>query len=172
MILVFFQNKKKILFLNLCKYAVVNGSHTVMGEIMGGKSKPIIGIPIYDEHTNNIKWAEEKNLGILATKTNQVTKAISKIKENYEEFEENLSEFSKNFVPNGAENSAKNCCSEHSRRKEIIHYFENFTHLARGISMGERTARDDEKIRVSDEYRSIKNVGTLLWKKLSQIISA
>ena len=25
----------------------------------------------------------------------------------YEEFEENLSEFSKNFVPNGAENSAK-----------------------------------------------------------------
>jgi len=33
--------------------------------------------------------------------------------------------------------------------------------------MGERTARDDEKIRVPDEYRSIKNVGTLLWKKLS-----
>ncbi len=30
-----------------------------------------------------------------------------KIKENYEKFEENLSEFSKNFVPNGAENSAK-----------------------------------------------------------------
>ena len=40
-------------------------------------------------------------------KTKQVTQAISKIKENYEEFEENLSEFSKNFVPNGAENSAK-----------------------------------------------------------------
>ena len=78
-----------------------------MGEIMGGKSKPIIGIPIYDEHTNNIRWAEEKNLGVLAIKTKQVTQAISKIKENYEEFEENLSEFSKNFVPNGAENSAK-----------------------------------------------------------------
>jgi hypothetical protein len=78
-----------------------------MGEIMGGKSKPIIGIPIYDEHTNNIRWAEEKNLGILATKTRQVTAAISKIEENYEKFEENLSEFSKNFVPNGAENSAK-----------------------------------------------------------------
>ncbi|AJM91528.1 hypothetical protein NPIRD3C_0310 [Nitrosopumilus piranensis] len=38
--------------------------------------------------------------------------------------------------------------------------------------MGERTERDDEKIRVSDVYRSINNVGTLLWKKLSQIISA
>ena len=34
--------------------------------------------------------------------------------------------------------------------------------------MGERTERDDEKSRVSDRYRSIKNVGTLLWKKLSQ----
>ena len=67
----FSQNKKKILVLNLCNYAVVNGSHTVMGEIMGGKSKPIIGIPIYDEHTNNIKWAQEKNLGILAIKTKQ-----------------------------------------------------------------------------------------------------
>jgi hypothetical protein len=91
----------------LCKYAVVNGSHTVMGEILGEKSKPIIGIPIYDEHTNNIRWAEEKNLGVLAIKTKQVTQAISKIKENYEEFEESLSEFSKNFVHNGAENSAK-----------------------------------------------------------------
>ena len=30
--------------LNFCKYAVVNGSHTVMGEILGGKVKPIIGI--------------------------------------------------------------------------------------------------------------------------------
>jgi len=38
--------------------------------------------------------------------------------------------------------------------------------------MGELTARDDEKIRVPDKYRSVKNVGTLLWKKLSQIISA
>ena len=74
---------------------------------MGGKSKPIIGIPIYDEHTNNIKWAEEKNLGVLAVKTNQVTQGISKIKENYEEFQDNLKEFSKNFLPDGAENSAK-----------------------------------------------------------------
>ena len=102
----FLTEQEKDTILNLCKYAVVNGSHTVMGEIMGGKSKPIIGIPIYDEHTNNIKWAEEKNLGVLAVKTKQVTNAISKIKENYEEFRESLREFSKNFVSNGAENSA------------------------------------------------------------------
>ncbi|QDI88878.1 glycosyltransferase [Candidatus Nitrosopumilus sp. SW] len=103
----FLSEQEKDTVLDSCKYAVVNGSHTVMGEIMGGKSKPIIGIPIYDEHTNNIKWAEEKNLGILATKTKQVIEGIVKIKENYENFEENLDEFSKNFVPNGAENSAK-----------------------------------------------------------------
>ncbi|NNM35503.1 MAG: glycosyltransferase, partial [Nitrosopumilus sp.] len=103
----FLTEQEKDTVLNLCKYAVVNGSHTVMGEIMGGKSKPIIGIPIYDEHTNNIRWAEEHNLGVLAIKTNQVTKGISKIKENYSEFQDNLKEFSKNFVPSGAENSAK-----------------------------------------------------------------
>jgi len=103
----FLSEQEKDTILDLCNYAVVNGSHTVMGEIMGGKSKPIIGIPIYDEHTNNIKWAQEKNLGVLATKTKQVIEGISKIKENYEEFEGNLSEFSKNFVPSGAENSAK-----------------------------------------------------------------
>jgi len=103
----FLSEQEKDTILNLCNYAVVNGSHTVMGEIMGGKSKPIIGIPIYDEHTNNIKWAQEKNLGILATKTSQVIQGISKIKENYAEFEGSLSEFSKNFVPSGAENSAK-----------------------------------------------------------------
>ncbi len=103
----FLSEQEKDTVLNLCRYAVVNGSHTVMGEIMGGKSKPIIGIPIYDEHTNNIRWAEEKNLGVLATKTGHVVKGIARIKEDYEEFQGNLGEFSKNFVPNGAENSAE-----------------------------------------------------------------
>ena len=103
----FLTEQEKETVLNLCKYSVVNGSHTVMGEILGGKLKPIIGIPIYDEHTNNIKWAEDRELGVLAIKTNQVIKAISKIKNNYSKYEENLVEFAKNFVPNGAENSAK-----------------------------------------------------------------
>ena len=103
----FLSEQEKDTILDLCKYAVVNGSHTVMGEIMGGKAKPIIGIPIYDEHTNNIRWAEEKNLGVLAIKTSQVTLGISTIKENYEGFQDSLKEFSKNFIPNGAENSAK-----------------------------------------------------------------
>ena len=103
----FLSEQEKETVLNLSKYAVVNGSHTVMGEILGEKAKPIIGIPIYDEHTNNIKWAEEKNLGVLAVKTKQVIEAISKIKDNYNKFEENLVDFSKNFDPNGAENTAK-----------------------------------------------------------------
>ena len=103
----FLSEQEKDTVLNLSKYAVVNGSHTVMGEILGGKAKPIIGIPIYDEHTNNIKWAEEKNLGVLAIKTRQVIESISKIKDNYNKFEESLADFSKNFNPNGAENTAK-----------------------------------------------------------------
>ncbi len=102
----FLTEQEKDTVLNLCKYAVVNGSHTVMGEIMGGKSKPIIGIPIYDEHTNNIRWADENNLGILAIKPKKVVQAIFQIRENYERFEEELNVFSRNFVPNGAKNSA------------------------------------------------------------------
>jgi len=103
----FLSEQEKDTVLSLCNYAVVNGSHTVMGEILGGKLKPIIGMPIYDEHTNNIKWAEERDLGILAIKSSQVIKAISEIKNNYNKYEESLIEFAKNFVPNGAENSAK-----------------------------------------------------------------
>ncbi|MEJ2260093.1 MAG: glycosyltransferase [Nitrosopumilaceae archaeon] len=103
----YLSEQEKDTVLNNCKYAVVNGSHTVMGEILGGYSKPIIGIPIYDEHENNIKWAENKNLGILAKNTSQVIEGLNKIKENHENFEGSLMEFSQNFVPNGAENTAK-----------------------------------------------------------------
>ena len=90
-----------------CKYAVINGSHTIMGEIMGTNSKPIIGMPIYDEHTNQIKWAEEKQLGVLAETKKQVVKAIQTIRQNHNKYQEKLEEFSKNFDGNGAENTAK-----------------------------------------------------------------
>ncbi len=103
----YLSEQEKDTVLDLSKYAVVNGSHTVMGEILGGKSKPIIGIPIYDEHENNIKWAEKKNLGILAKKTQRVLQGIKAIRENYEKFEGDLLDFSKNFVSNGAENTAE-----------------------------------------------------------------
>jgi len=91
----------------LCKYAVINGSHTVMGEILGANSKPIIGIPVYDEHSNNLKWAEDKKIGVLANNQNQVIKAIKNIKNNYNKFQEELSNFSKNFLANGADTTAK-----------------------------------------------------------------
>ncbi len=96
----------------LCKYAVINGSHTVMGEILGANSKPIIGIPVYDEHSNNLKWAEDKKLGILANNQNQVIKAIKNIKNNYNKFQEELSNFSKNFLANGADTTAKIVANE------------------------------------------------------------
>ncbi len=90
-----------------CQYAVINGSHTVMGEIMGTESKPIIGMPIYDEHTNQIKWAEEKHLGVLAENKKQVINSIRMIKRDYNKYQESLEEFSKNFDGNGAENTSR-----------------------------------------------------------------
>ena len=103
----FLTEQQKDTVLSRCRYAVINGSHTVMGEIMGGKVKPIIGIPIYDEHTNNIKWAEQRGLGVLATNTKHVIKAIAKIKKDSNIFEEKLDDFSKKFMSCGAKNTAK-----------------------------------------------------------------
>ena len=100
-----------------CKYAVINGSHTIMGEVMGMNSKPIIGMPIYDEHTNQIKWAEEKQLGVLAETKKQVIEAMQTVRQNYNKYEQELEEFSKNFDGNGAENTAK-IVSETLERKK------------------------------------------------------
>ena len=103
----FLSEQEKDTVLNLCKYAVINGSHTAMGEILGAKAKPIIGIPVYDEHTNQIKWAEERNLGILATNIKQTVNAVYKIRSNYNKYQENLVEFAKNYDRNGTSKTAK-----------------------------------------------------------------
>jgi UDP:flavonoid glycosyltransferase YjiC (YdhE family) len=103
----FLTDTEKQTVLQTCKYAVINGSHTTIGEILGINSKPIIGIPVYDEHTNNLKWVEEKNLGILAKNKVQVIAGIREIKNHENQFQEQLDDFSKNFVSNGAEITAK-----------------------------------------------------------------
>ena len=92
--------------LDACDYAVINGSHTVMGEIMGGKAKPIIGVPIYDEHTNNIRWAHERGLGVLASNTKQIISAIQNIRKDASGYAGRLAEFAKNFDGRGAQNAA------------------------------------------------------------------
>jgi len=103
----FLSEQEKDTVLNLCKYAVINGSHTAMGEILGGKAKPIIGIPVYDEHTNQIKWAQDKNLGILSTTAKQTVKAVHQINLNYNKYQENLLEFSRNYNTGGTKNTVK-----------------------------------------------------------------
>ncbi len=103
----FLTENEKQTVINNCKFCVINGSHTVMGEIMGTNSKPIIGIPVYDEHTNQIKWTEEKGLGLLAKDKKQVIKAVKKIRQDYNKYEERLKEFSENFDNNGAEKTSK-----------------------------------------------------------------
>lgn len=103
----FLSESEKETALEKCDYAVINGSHTVMGEIIGVRGKPIIGIPVYDEQTNQIQWAQEHRLGILANHTKQVVSGIIRIKENYGAFEQSISQFQENFVANGARTAAK-----------------------------------------------------------------
>jgi len=103
----FLSEQEKDTVLNLCKYAVINGSHTAMGEIIGTKAKPIIGIPVYDEHINQIRWAQERTLGILANNTKQVVQAVHNIQGSYNKYEERLVEFARNFDRNGARNTAQ-----------------------------------------------------------------
>ena len=103
----FLSETEKQTVLESCKYAVINGSHTVLGEILGVNAKPVVGIPVYDEHTNNLKWVEEKNLGVLAKNKKQIIQGITQIKSNYNKFEENLQNFSKNFITNGGETTAE-----------------------------------------------------------------
>ena len=78
-----------------------------MGEILGSHAKPIIGIPIYDEHTNQIEWAREKKLGLFAQNRIQIVEAVRKIHENYEEYADSVEEFSRNFNGNGVSNTTK-----------------------------------------------------------------
>tara|TARA_B110000014_G_scaffold24029_1_gene15244 strand:+ start:2650 stop:3885 length:1236 start_codon:yes stop_codon:yes gene_type:complete len=103
----FLSEQEKDTVLDSCKYAVINGSHTVMGEILGNHAKPIIGIPIYDEHTNQIRWAQEKKLGLMAHNRAQIVQAIDTLRSNYNSFQDSLNNFSKNFNGDGAENTAK-----------------------------------------------------------------
>ena len=103
----FLSEQEKDTVLDSCKYAVINGSHTVMGEILGNHAKPIIGIPIYDEHTNQIRWAQEKKLGLMAHNRAQIVQAIYTLRSNYDSFQDSINNFSKNFNGNGAENTAK-----------------------------------------------------------------
>ncbi len=103
----YLSEQEKEAVLNSCIYAVINGSHTVIGEILGNHSKPIIGIPIYDEHTNQIQWLEEKKIGLFAKNREQIVESIIKLKNDYDAFQDSVNEFTKNFDGNGAENTAK-----------------------------------------------------------------
>lgn len=114
----YLSEEEKDTVLQSCDYAVINGSHTVTGEIVGLYSKPVIGIPVYDEHTNHLRWLEERNLGVMAKNKKQVLEAISQIKNNHNKFEEELHEFSKNFVCNGAETTAKIVCEVLENKKK------------------------------------------------------
>jgi len=106
----FLSEHEKDAVLRLCDYVVTNGSHTVVGEIVGIYAKPIIGIPVYDEHTNNLRCIEEQGLGVLARNKKQVFDAITQIKNHIDRFGERLEVYKKNFVGDGAQTTAKIVC--------------------------------------------------------------
>ena len=85
-----------------CGYAVVNGSHTVMGEVMGGAKKPVVGVPVYDEHTNQVRWAEERGLGVLARDAGGIAKGVARIRGERDAFGGRLAEFARGFDGGGA----------------------------------------------------------------------
>ena len=103
----FLSECEKKTVLDGCQYAVVNGSHTVLGEVLGEASKPVIGMPIYDEHTNQLRWIQERSLGVLAESPKQAVEGIQKIQSRYDKFEEALEDFTANFDGNGAHNTAR-----------------------------------------------------------------
>ena len=103
----FLSEQEKDTVLEGCSYAVVNGSHTVLGEIMGVKRRPVIGMPVYDEHTNNLKWAEGKGLGVMARSALQAAGAVLRIRREAESFREALHAFAANFAGDGAERTAE-----------------------------------------------------------------
>ena len=103
----FLSESQKETVLEKCDYAVINGSHTVMGEIIGIKGKPIVGIPVYDEQTNQIQWAQEHKLGVLANNAKQLVSGIAYLQKNYDSFVDSVKQYQKNFVANGARTTAK-----------------------------------------------------------------
>ena len=102
----FLSENEKDTVLSNAKYVVVNGSHTIMGEVLGINAKPIIGVPLYDEHTNQLLWAESKGLGIMAQNEKNIIQSIARIHKNYADYETSVKEFSKNFVSEGAKTTA------------------------------------------------------------------
>lgn len=89
-----------------CRYAVVNGSHTVMGEVMGGAAKPVVGVPVYDEHTNQVRWAEERGLGVLARGARDIAAGVARVRGEYDAYEARLAEFAGGFDGGGAAKAA------------------------------------------------------------------
>ena len=85
-----------------CRYVVANGSHTVMGEVMGGAARPVVGVPVYDEHTNQVRWAEERGLAVLAGDARGIARGVARVRGEYDAYAGRLAEFARGFDGGGA----------------------------------------------------------------------
>ena len=103
----FLSEAEKDAVLEGCSYAAVNGSHTALGEVLGIKSRPIIGIPVYDEHANQIRWAQERGMGVMVRDGRRAAGAVARIKDERAGFQDALAGFAKEFVGGGAREAAR-----------------------------------------------------------------
>lgn len=103
----FLSEAEKDAVLEGCSYAVVNGSHTALGEVLGVKSRPVIGIPVYDEHANQIRWAQERGMGVMARDGRGAAAAVARVRDGRDGFQDALAQFSKGFAGGGAAGAAR-----------------------------------------------------------------
>ncbi len=102
----FLSERERETVLDRCSHAVLNGSHTAMGEVLGLKAKPIVGVPIYDEHTNQIAWAQDRGLGVLARRPSEIAAAASSMLDSPGAFAGPLRSFAASFEAGGARRAA------------------------------------------------------------------
>lgn len=92
--------------LQRCSHAVVNGSHTAMGEVLGVRRRPIVGVPVYDEHANHVSWAQDRGLGVMARTPREIAAAASAMLSSAGDYAGALSAFAASFEAGGARRAA------------------------------------------------------------------
>lgn len=92
--------------LGRCSHAVLNGSHTAMGEVLGVWRRPIVGVPIYDEHANHVSWAQDRGLGVMARTPREIAAAASAMLSSAGDHAAALASFGASFEAGGARRAA------------------------------------------------------------------
>ncbi|RNJ72016.1 MAG: glycosyltransferase [Thaumarchaeota archaeon S13] len=103
----FLDEGERDVVMDRCAHAVLNGSHTAMGEVLGTWQKPIVGVPIYDEHANHVSWARDRGLGAMARTPSEIAAAASEMLASPRDHAGALADFGASFEAGGARRAAE-----------------------------------------------------------------